>query len=694
MPTEPDQEAGPRTLRDLFAQAQAEGIPSAVWPGMTLDWDSPFIDIQLHAELPFWLLMPEAELTVAFQDCALKALVTGRAVEIQRGVAFDASRANVIHFEKAMAQPSERAQALIRGAKNRVVLRETRTLLTLQTRALEDCAKALEEGGRRAVDSTAYFQSLAYAHFPYINKIIDAYRKVALDPFAMEVTEWDIPVWFASIGDRLRRISLVPYAEAFPQIMSDDDNAPHPLHLGTAEEVQAALDAGEVPGDVDLLDAWALYYRGRFGDAIRSLVTAIEVVLEAKLSEAFVAKGLSDPEVEKRLEATFNDFERRLADYVQTTRRRIPGPLISIIPYINGIRLGSELRATRQLRHKIVHEGLRLEPSLRGPVFRSMETMSWLFNWFRTDSPIPVTGPEKHYTLKLTMLGYGNLFSHDYTKDGVVIISRWGPNAEDGVVVPEDLRRQLREATDKGTADIEKFAFMCFERLKYQRRQLALPDTRSPFLHERCVLLDADKRVLVFLIDACGLMAPEKLEQVATRVLALERQGNKFSSVFCIVNHQNGLAWPMREVDKAIPEEVSQIASSCGITVMTTVDLLLLVLGAESYDWNLDVIRDSLSKPGRQATCPPNCRRVGTVRHFYERPHVVSVAIDPGATVRVGDTLIVRLQDRYHLQVVDSMQVNRSAVVQAQGGNHAGVKTSLHRADVPLGAVVFLQEMR
>src|ERR1035438_1989660 len=95
----------------------------------------------------------------------------------------------------------------------------------------------------------------------------------------------------------------------------------------------------------------------------------------------------------------------------------------------------------------------------------------------------------------------------------------------------------------------------------------------------------------------------------------------------------------------------------------------LLVLGLESNQWNVDAVRQSFSKPGRQGTCPPDSVRAGTVNHFYERPQVMSVAIEPSAIIHVGDTLIIRLQDRYHSQVIDSLEINRSAVTQAQGGD-------------------------
>jgi hypothetical protein len=204
------------------APAEAAGPPSAVWPGVTLDWNSPLTGIQLHVELPFWLFMPNADLDVSIDDCTLRVTITQNAVEIQRGKFFQSSHANVLHVEAP--PPSEKAQEIVKATKEGVTFRVTRTLLTLQTRALADSLKALQDGGRRRLDASLYFQALAYARIPYVNKVIDSYRTVSSDPFALTVAEWDVPLWFASVGDHLTVISLLPYAthNQYPTVYTKD----------------------------------------------------------------------------------------------------------------------------------------------------------------------------------------------------------------------------------------------------------------------------------------------------------------------------------------------------------------------------------------------------------------------------------------------------------------------------------------
>ena len=47
-------------------------IPEKAWPGMTLNWESPFREILLLAELPFWLLVADCSLRVTVRDCTLE----------------------------------------------------------------------------------------------------------------------------------------------------------------------------------------------------------------------------------------------------------------------------------------------------------------------------------------------------------------------------------------------------------------------------------------------------------------------------------------------------------------------------------------------------------------------------------------------------------------------------------------------
>jgi hypothetical protein len=191
---------------------------------MTLTWGSPVREILLHAELPFWLLVADCSLGVTVMDCTLELSITGRAIEIQRGNAYQDSHSNTATIEKAEGKPSDRAAAILRD-KSGFTVRTTRTLISIKTNVLGDALAAIQESGRRHVDAQIYFRSFVHAHLPFVNKTINAYRRAGADPFAVEVTEWDIPVWYIDADEKFIPISLIPYKES--------DNLPSRTRSGT-----------------------------------------------------------------------------------------------------------------------------------------------------------------------------------------------------------------------------------------------------------------------------------------------------------------------------------------------------------------------------------------------------------------------------------------------------------------------------
>jgi hypothetical protein len=669
-------------------------IPEAVWPGMTLNWGSPSREILLHAELPFWLLVADCSLRVTVRDCTLELSITGRAIEIQRGKAYKDSHSNTAIIETAEGKPSDRASAILAGTKQSgFTLRTTRTLISIKTNVLEDAIAAIQEGGRRRVDAQMYFRSFVHAHLAFVNKTINAYRRAGADPFTAEVTEWDIPVWYIDADENFIPISLIPYKEL--------DGPPHTvtrtgetntISLVEPSDIEKALDSPEVPGEIDLLDAWSLYYRGRQSDAIRSLITSLEVLLEARLREYLSKAGLTEAEAESRLDKSWNDFQARLTEYSRISKRRVPGPILSVIPYINGVRLREELEQVRHLRHKIVHEGERISYPFHGQMQRAMETMTWLFNWLAESRPQRRRRLEGD-PLKSSMRGGALALSYEYTAAGVVVQQLKWADAKSAPFVEDELRRQLVAAIEKGLADIEKFALMAVSQLGFRRIDTPAPEPASPFLLERLILVYGDDRIPLFLQDSHESLGPDIVERIAARLLTLKVEGKAFSLALLIVNSQNGLEWELRDVEEAVSETAAQMAVACGIAIVTTVDLLLLIKGAEARLWSFLEASQSLMRPGRVGVEPPGFRCVGYVRKFFDRPQVASVVLDVSATVHSGDFILIRLADRYYGQEIESMQKDRADIDAAQGGV-VGIQTALRRSDVGVGDYVFVRAGR
>ncbi len=164
-----------------------------------------------------------------------------------------------------------------------------RTVVTFKTQALIDVVKILNDTNRTKERQQAHFyiESLCRAHLPFLNVLINGYRAAATDAFAFEVSEWDVPIWFFSIDGDHEVIHLVPYAtlNGFPAIRDGMGNDAKLIEANFAkpDEVQLAVNESRLPGELDLFDAWNLYYRGRFAECIRALVTSIEVMLEDRL---------------------------------------------------------------------------------------------------------------------------------------------------------------------------------------------------------------------------------------------------------------------------------------------------------------------------------------------------------------------------------------------------------------------------
>ena len=253
---------------------------------------------------------------------------------------------------------------------------------------------------------------------PFVARLVNAYQVASGDPFAFEVGESDLPFWFAETGGKWIGIPLVPYAtfDQYPYFR-DFSGARSIFGFAKEESLRAALAEEPFPGHIELLDAWSLYYRGKFAEAIRLLATAVEISIEHIFSRFLAGKGQSNEQIAKRLELTFNNFDGRLEDYLKASDRRLPGPILSIIPYINGVRLQEELGRNRRLRHKVVHEGRRLDRSMAGDMQRAMETTTWLFQWLVRNEEKPPNLRGDLNTL-LSSLRVRTLYTWSYTAEG------------------------------------------------------------------------------------------------------------------------------------------------------------------------------------------------------------------------------------------------------------------------------------
>src|SRR5581483_8763302 len=128
---------------------------------------------------------------------------------------------------------------------------------------LKEVFTALHETKHHRVNQAGqYLITLAFAHIPFLNQLITSYRAVSLDPFAFEVSEWDVPIWWIENNGDLERIGLIPYRETdrYPVFNSFNTLERKPIYTTTVEAVQQQTGTSVAPGKLELLDAHSLFF--------------------------------------------------------------------------------------------------------------------------------------------------------------------------------------------------------------------------------------------------------------------------------------------------------------------------------------------------------------------------------------------------------------------------------------------------
>jgi hypothetical protein len=660
-------------------------------------WQNPRVPVDLMVELPFWLMVPDGDISVSYDRATVIATIRGAYMDVSVGPMFLPSKNNVV-----LVGPGDdiwRRELSESVVPSRMpVYRPMKTVVVFRTEAIADGFEAWHNKHdiapddhsaiRRVNRAIHYFESLAVAHIPFLNRLITSYRSTSRDPYAFEISEWDVPVWYAEHGGILVRIGLMPYwdSDTYPTV--NDGGRESPFFATTLEAMQLQASSDVAPGKLELLDAFSLMYRGRFGDAVRSAVTAIEVAVEAQLANLLRQQGYSDSEIEEKLRATRNNFFDRLEMYERLSDKRLPGPLLHVVPYINGIRLRSELNWVRNLRHRVVHEGIRVRMLDRGPMLRAIETMSWLFEWLSWEDEY---GPEDDENYIFFNLLRGQMqYPFEYSESGVLVCPRPSHSGEEPMLLEQDLIfQQYLNTTDRDTGDIELLARMSFEYLHIACEDGPPEPVNEPKLRERFVIRDGDRKAIVFCFEFDGLIETSTVGSLIARVLEYRRLNSAQWSVLVIIHHQRHQQRRQREIYEVVPEDIKSVLDSCGVTVVTALDLQLLVRGCRELNWQFEYVRDLLFTPGRQAVVPPEYEPVGKFTKYFPKCSALSVDIDEDARIAVGDLIGIRLELQYYEEKVCSLQIDGTAVGEARGPGRVGIATTLNNPDLKGGQPVF-----
>jgi hypothetical protein len=403
-----------------------EGRPTEVGIADDLNWNAPWVDVHLWIELPFWLLVNDTTLTVELEGHGFPVAVHDNYFELYGAIVTD-SRASVIHRGpfRELDDLSERIQQARKDNPQAPLMwRKCKTVLKIVSRCNEDVWRsAMGEGAVSAGTVTHYLRELCRAHIPVINKLVQGYRLATYDYFAFEVSPWDVPSWLIDRGGRSASALLVPYRgwdtklRIYPRGTFSfkppigPTGSPKVLQLIEGEDLQEKISPVATPGEFELLDALNLMERGDYSGAVRRITTAIEVIVEAVVGKE-VEKAEGKLKAEKFLNDTKMKFDRRVSKYEALAKRVLSAPL------------RRQLKATRDLRHEIVHRAYRIGPNERGTIQKAVDMGRWTFNWFENDT-IRQTVREK--SIASRSLGrdmmYG-VFRTAITPEGVIVSAK------------------------------------------------------------------------------------------------------------------------------------------------------------------------------------------------------------------------------------------------------------------------------
>jgi len=386
---------------------EEKAIPDSYWIGQELDWQTSTVPVELHVELPYWLMVPDCTQNVEVNGHTFLVDIRDDYVELYFDVVGDSK--STCLYTGPPQEPRPDVQKAIEKSKAPTMSRKCKTVLLIHSECNKDVLAASAEKDQRKRSAYCYLQSFCEAHFDVVNRLIQQYRLSTYDYFAYELSPWDIPIWFVRSGADAVRITLQEYAtwDKKPVIVDNASGGKKERYkLIDPSGLQAGLAIQPSAGEFELLDALNFMERGDYSGAVRRITTAIEAQTEFALRQELLKKHPL-PDVDKKLKASENDFPGRLRQYQKLSGRKLNNAL------------AKELDVTRTLRHSIVHSGKRIAFNERGQAENSVVKGRWIFNWLE-DQPARRDLREK----KIGMRSLGrhfSLYSAEITPAGVAV---------------------------------------------------------------------------------------------------------------------------------------------------------------------------------------------------------------------------------------------------------------------------------
>jgi hypothetical protein len=296
-------------------------LPASYHFGQELDWDAPASPVTLHVELPFWLFVANTTVSVACGARVFDIDIRDDWEELHWGYV-STTRYHLVHIGPEGFEPPPVMREKFDSAGG-IVSRPCKTVLRVRSSCNSDVLGAILEGRSSANAARSYLRDYCAAHVRVVNELIRGYRMVTYDPFAYEISPWDVPFWLVDIGGISESVMIVPYLDTDrkPNV-HDADGSVHPHNLMEPSDLTPALALRPFPGELDLLDAENLMVRGDYSGAVRRIATALEVALEAALRQE-LQKTRSPEDVERELARNERSFYARLEQLQRLAGREL-----------------------------------------------------------------------------------------------------------------------------------------------------------------------------------------------------------------------------------------------------------------------------------------------------------------------------------------------------------------------------------
>lgn len=156
-----------------------------------------------------------------------------------------------------------------------------------------------------------------------------------------------------------------------------------------------------------------------------------------------------------------------------------------------------------------------------------------------------------------------------------------------------------------------------------------------------------------------------------------------------IVNHQRGLPPADRDTNVFQGDQIEN-AEGQGIGLLATVDLYRLARGFERNGWRHDQVASLFTDvSGRVEPLPSHYEPIGEVVNFYEMAGAVTVQLEEGIGLAVGEKVAYELPLDFAEELVTEIQVDGTEFDPAPPGAHVGLKTSLTKQEARNGTRVY-----